>query len=156
MSNLDLLWHNLWPFPRVLFVAWEKRPNPLLITTSLQETVECSEVSPEPPLLQTKQSQLRLQVSIRVVLQTSHQLCCPSLDTPGPRCRSCSERPETEHSTPGAASTELSTEGQSLPCSCWQHYFLYKPGCHWPSWLPGHNAGSLFAKHQPTKLWGKG
>jgi len=26
----------------------------LLITTSLQEVVECNEVSPEPPLLQTK------------------------------------------------------------------------------------------------------
>ena len=30
----------------------------LLITTSLQKVVEYNEVSPEPPLLQTKQSQL--------------------------------------------------------------------------------------------------
>ena len=27
MSNPNLLWCNLWPFPRVLFDAWEKRPN---------------------------------------------------------------------------------------------------------------------------------
>ena len=26
MYNLNLLWNNLWPFPWVLFVAWEKRP----------------------------------------------------------------------------------------------------------------------------------
>jgi len=31
---------------------------PLLITTSLQEAVECNEVSPEIPLVQTKQLQL--------------------------------------------------------------------------------------------------
>ena len=31
---------------------------PLFTTTSLQEVVECNEVCPEPPLLQTKQSQL--------------------------------------------------------------------------------------------------
>jgi len=28
MSNLNLLWYKLWPFPQVPFVAWEKRPNP--------------------------------------------------------------------------------------------------------------------------------
>ena len=38
---------------------------PLLITISLQEVVECSEVSPEPPLLQTKQSQLPQLLIIR-------------------------------------------------------------------------------------------
>ena len=53
---------------------------PLLITASLQEVVECNEVSPEPPLLQTKQSQLSQLPLIRLVLQTAHQLCCPSLN----------------------------------------------------------------------------
>ena len=53
---------------------------PLLITDSLQEVVECSVVSPEPPLLQTKQSQLSQLPLIRLVLQTAHQLCCPSLN----------------------------------------------------------------------------
>ena len=54
---------------------------PLLITTSLQEVAECTEVSLEPPLLQTKQSQLPQQLLIRPVLQTPHQFCCFSLDT---------------------------------------------------------------------------
>jgi len=53
---------------------------PLLITDSLQEVVECSVVSPEPPLLQTKQSQLSQLPLIRLVPQTPHQLCCPSLN----------------------------------------------------------------------------
>ena len=53
---------------------------PLLITTALQEVVECNEISPEPPLLQTKQSQLPQSLLIRLVLQTPHQLCCPSLN----------------------------------------------------------------------------
>ena len=54
---------------------------PLLVTTSLQEVAECNEVSPEPPLLQTKQSQLPQLLLKRLVLQTPHQFCCPSLDT---------------------------------------------------------------------------
>ncbi len=28
VSNLNLLCYNLQPLPQVLFVAWEKRPNP--------------------------------------------------------------------------------------------------------------------------------
>ncbi|KAK4810503.1 hypothetical protein QYF61_004283 [Mycteria americana] len=52
ISNLNLPWHNLRPFPLILsLVTWEKRPTP----TSLQ-----------PPF--------------RLLLQTLHQLCCPSLD----------------------------------------------------------------------------
>jgi len=35
----------------------------------------------EPPLLQTEQSQLLQLLLIRPVLQTPHQVCCPSLDT---------------------------------------------------------------------------
>ena len=78
MSNLKLLWHNLWPFPRVLFVAWEKRLTPQLTTTSLQVVIESNEVSPEPPLLQTEQSQLLQPLLIRPVLQTPHQLVSPA------------------------------------------------------------------------------
>jgi len=47
-----------------------------------------------------------------------------------------------------AASPVLSAGGQLLPCSCWQHCFWCKPGCHWPSWLPGHTAGSCSVRHQ--------
>ena len=53
----------------------------LLITIPLQEVVECNEVSPEPPLLQTEQSQLPQLLLIRLVLQTPHQFCCASLET---------------------------------------------------------------------------
>ena len=55
--------------------------NPQLTTTSLQVDIESNKVSPEPPLLQTEQSQLLQSLLIRPVLQTPHQLCCPPLDT---------------------------------------------------------------------------
>ena len=48
-----------------------------LTTASLQVVVESDEVSPEPPLLQTKQSQLTQLLHTRLVLQTPHQLHCP-------------------------------------------------------------------------------
>jgi len=57
-----------------------EKVKPLFITTSLQEAVECNEVSSEPPLLQTKQSQLLQPLLIRLVLQTPHHFHCPSLD----------------------------------------------------------------------------
>ena len=55
--------------------------NPHLTMTSFQAVAESSEVSPEPPLLQAEQSELPQLLPIRLVLQTPHQLCCPSLDT---------------------------------------------------------------------------
>ncbi|KAK4828032.1 hypothetical protein QYF61_022809 [Mycteria americana] len=51
-----------------------------LATTSFQVVVESNKVSPQPPLLQTKQSQVPQPLLIRLVLQTLHQLRCPSLD----------------------------------------------------------------------------
>ena len=53
---------------------------PLFVKTSLQEVTECNEVSPEPPLLQIKPSQLPQLLLIRFVHQTPHQFCYPSLD----------------------------------------------------------------------------
>jgi len=70
--------------------------------------------------------------------------------TPAPQCPSCSEEPKTEHSTRGAASPVLSTGPRSPPYSCWPHYSWYKPGCRWPSWPPGHTAGSCSASCQPA------
>ena len=67
-----------------------------------------------------------------------------------PQCLSCSEGSKTEHSTQGAASPVLSTGARPLPYSCWPHYSWYKPGCHWPSWPPGHTAGSYSASCWPT------
>ncbi|KAK4820021.1 hypothetical protein QYF61_017694 [Mycteria americana] len=55
--------------------------DPHLSTTSFQAVVESDEVSPQPPFLQAEQSQLPQPLLIRLLLQTLHQLRCPSLDT---------------------------------------------------------------------------
>ncbi|KAK4828376.1 hypothetical protein QYF61_026114 [Mycteria americana] len=55
--------------------------DPHLSTTSFQVVVESDKVSPQPPFLQAKQSQFPQPLLIRLVLQTLHQLRCPSLDT---------------------------------------------------------------------------
>ncbi|KAK4810562.1 hypothetical protein QYF61_004525 [Mycteria americana] len=55
--------------------------DPHLATTSFQVVVESIKVSPQPPFLQAKQSQLPQPLLIRLLLQTLHQLRCPSLDT---------------------------------------------------------------------------
>ena len=51
-----------------------------LTTTPLLVVVEKYKVSPEPPFLQNEQSQLPRPFLIMFVLQTPHQLRCPSLD----------------------------------------------------------------------------
>jgi len=55
--------------------------NSCLTTTSFQVGVESNKVLPQPLLLQTKQLQLPQPLLVRLVLQTSHQPHCPSLDT---------------------------------------------------------------------------
>ncbi|KAK4828298.1 hypothetical protein QYF61_024963, partial [Mycteria americana] len=55
--------------------------DPHLSTTSFQVVEESDEVSPQPPFLQAKQSQLPQPLLIRLLLQTLHQLRCPSLYT---------------------------------------------------------------------------
>ncbi|KAK4817962.1 hypothetical protein QYF61_003482 [Mycteria americana] len=55
--------------------------NTHLSTTSFQVVVESNKVSPQPPFLQAKQSQFPQPLLIRLLLQTLHQLRCPSLDT---------------------------------------------------------------------------
>jgi len=54
--------------------------NTCLTTTSFQVVVESNKVSPQPPLLQTKQPQVPQPLLTRLVLQTPHQPRCPSLD----------------------------------------------------------------------------
>lgn len=54
--------------------------NPQLPTPSFQVVVESNKVSPELPLLQTKQPQFPQSLPIRPVFQTLHQFCSPSLD----------------------------------------------------------------------------
>ncbi|KAK4832719.1 LOW QUALITY PROTEIN: hypothetical protein QYF61_025208, partial [Mycteria americana] len=78
ISNLNLPWCNLRPFPLVLsLVTWEKRPTPPRYTL----LSESDEVSPQPPFLQAEQPQFPQPLPISLVLQTLHQLRCPSLDT---------------------------------------------------------------------------
>ncbi|KAK4820324.1 hypothetical protein QYF61_023557 [Mycteria americana] len=53
-----------------------------LVSALLWEAVvESDEVSPQPPFLQAQQPQLPQPLPISLVLQTLHQLHCPSLDT---------------------------------------------------------------------------
>ncbi|KAK1202130.1 FUT8 fucosyltransferase, partial [Pygoscelis papua] len=66
---------------RYLYYYLGEETNTHLATTPFQVVVESNEVSPQPPLLQTKQPQFPQPLLIRLVLQTLHQLHCPSLDT---------------------------------------------------------------------------
>ncbi|KAK4818350.1 hypothetical protein QYF61_011447 [Mycteria americana] len=63
--------------PITCYLGEETDPHPS--TTSFQVVVESDEVSPQPPFLQAKQSQLPQPLLIRLLLQTLHQLRCPSL-----------------------------------------------------------------------------
>ncbi|KAK4824161.1 hypothetical protein QYF61_011288 [Mycteria americana] len=55
--------------------------DPHLSTTSFQVVVESDKVSSQPPFLQAKQPQFPQPLLRRLLLQTLHQLHCPSLDT---------------------------------------------------------------------------
>ncbi|KAK4818295.1 hypothetical protein QYF61_010437 [Mycteria americana] len=55
--------------------------DPHLSTTSFQVVVESDKVSPQPPFLQAEQAQFPQPLLIRLLLQTLHQLHCPSLDS---------------------------------------------------------------------------
>ncbi|KAK4832969.1 hypothetical protein QYF61_026795 [Mycteria americana] len=65
ISNLNLSLRNLRPFPLIVSLV----------------IVESDKVSPQPPFLQAKQHHFLQPLLIRLVLQTRHQLRCPSLDT---------------------------------------------------------------------------
>ncbi|KAK4820044.1 hypothetical protein QYF61_017857 [Mycteria americana] len=62
--------------PRPITCYLGEETDPHLTTTSFQVVVESDKVSPQPPFLQFPQL-----FFIRLVLQTLHQLRCPSLDT---------------------------------------------------------------------------
>jgi len=73
MSNLNLPWRNLRPFPLVLLLVTRgKRPAPISTTASHQVDAESDKVSSEPPLLQNEQSQLPQLLLTKLVLQTPH------------------------------------------------------------------------------------
>lgn len=67
ISNLNLPWHYLKPFPLILsFGMWQKRPIPTWL---------------QPPFLQSEHPQLPQLLPITLVLQNLPQPCCPPLDT---------------------------------------------------------------------------
>ena len=57
ISNLNLLWHNLRPFPLILSSV----TSPALIVITFHVFEESNTVSPQPPLPQTKRSQFLCQ-----------------------------------------------------------------------------------------------
>ncbi|KAK4826673.1 LOW QUALITY PROTEIN: hypothetical protein QYF61_010682 [Mycteria americana] len=65
-------------FPITCYLGEETDPH--LATTSFQAVVESDKVSPQPPFLQAKEPQFPQPLLIRLLLQTLHQLRCPSLD----------------------------------------------------------------------------
>ena len=122
-------WHILRTFPLVLSPLPRRRDWLHLTTTSFQAAVEKYKVSPELPFLQIEQSS-SLSCSLSDLCYRCFTASLPfSGHAPGPQCLSCSEWPKTEHSTWGAASPGLNIDGQLIPCSYWQNYFWYKPGC---------------------------
>jgi len=72
-----------------------------LATTSLQVVVDSTKVSPQPPLLQTKQPQFP-----QLLLWLDHSPASLSFSgyAPAPQCLPCSKGPKNEYSIQGAAS----------------------------------------------------
>ncbi|KAK4824896.1 hypothetical protein QYF61_021136 [Mycteria americana] len=68
------------PFREVKFPHIQSKP-PLAQFEAISSLVESDKVSPQPPFLQAKQSQFPQLLLRRLLLQTLHQLRCPSLDT---------------------------------------------------------------------------
>ena len=78
ISNLNLPWHNLRPFPLVLSPVRRDQPHSAVSTFQVME--ESNNVSPQPPLPQTKEPQFLQLLLIGHILQALHKPCCPSLD----------------------------------------------------------------------------
>ncbi|KAK4814499.1 hypothetical protein QYF61_020861, partial [Mycteria americana] len=76
--RVDIAWMVTQPLS---LVTDGEGPNPHLATASFQVVVESDKVSPQPPFLQAKPPQFPQLLPISLVLQTLHQLRCPSLDT---------------------------------------------------------------------------
>ena len=80
ISNLNLSWHNLRPFPLVLSPVRRDQPLfPVLAVSTFQILEEINKVSPQPSFPQTKQPQFLQSLLIGHILQALHKPCC-SLD----------------------------------------------------------------------------
>ena len=88
ISNLNLHWSSLRPFPVVVSLLSRRRGWPPFTTTSFQGVVKSNKIFLEPPLLQTEDVWRRLNKSGEVPSDAPYktcapdpsQLCCPSLD----------------------------------------------------------------------------
>ena len=67
ISNLNISWCNVRAFPLVLSLVTQEKKLCPPHTTSFQEVIEKYRVSPEPPLLQKKQSQFPQPLFITLV-----------------------------------------------------------------------------------------
>jgi len=76
----------------------EKEAEPPITTVSFQVIVEKEEVFPEPPLLQTEQSQFPQPLFIKLVPDPSPALLPFFGHAPEPQFLSCSKGPKAEHS----------------------------------------------------------
>ncbi|KAK4830124.1 hypothetical protein QYF61_008551 [Mycteria americana] len=108
--------------------------DPHLSTTSFQVVVESDKVSPQPPFLQAKQSQFPQPLLRRLLLQTLHQLRCPSLDTVqhlnvplvvgGPKLNTVFENLTLDTSNDGASITSLGNLFLFLTTLTVKNFFL--------------------------------
>ncbi|KAK4825736.1 hypothetical protein QYF61_002175 [Mycteria americana] len=109
------------PFSEVKFPNIQSKPPLVQLEAISSCPITCYLGEETDPHLSTtsfqaKQSQLPQPILIRLVLQTLHQLCCPSLDTlQHLNVSLVVGGPKTEHSIRGAASPVLSTGGNHFP-----------------------------------------
>jgi len=68
--------------PSSLIASYVEEVDSHLTTTSLQVVVESNKVSSEPPLMQTKQSQIPQLLPMRLVLQTPSPAPLPFSEAP--------------------------------------------------------------------------
>jgi len=93
--------------------------NTHLTTPSFQVVVESEKVSPQPPLLQTKQPQF---LQLLFIYKTCSPDPLPALlpfsgHPPAPPCPSCSEGPKTHHSLMEGESFGLCRAREETKCS---------------------------------------
>jgi len=104
------------------------------LTPTLQIFRGISKVPSQPSLLQAKQAQLPQPLLGGEMLQSPHHPRNPELDT-------------VLQMGPHWGRVE---GGGDPPSTCWSYSSECTPGDHWPSWQPGHTAGSWSTCHPPA------
>ena len=104
----------------------EEEANHCLATMFFQAVAESSKISLERP--PDWIIPLSSGTSLKTCALDPSQLCCPSLNTLQGLNVFLVVRAQNWMQYWVVASPAFSTEGQLLPCSCWLHYFWYKPG----------------------------